>query len=76
MNDMGIFSRNLLTPLSDVLNPGNTSQFKLVKDPQSNAFKGLLIVKAMPVTLCDNLSNFHEPEKLWVERRFFEYDNQ
>ena len=36
LNDRGILATYLLSPLSKVTNPENTSQFKLVKDPSIN----------------------------------------
>ena len=35
MNDRGILATNLMSPLSKIFNPENTSQFKLVKDCSS-----------------------------------------
>ena len=54
MNDRGIISY-LLSPLSKITNPENTSQFKLLKDSGSNRNNDLLIHNTIPVTLYDNL---------------------
>ena len=37
LNDRGIIESYLLSPLSKITNPENTSQFKLVKDPNSRS---------------------------------------
>ena len=51
LNDRGIIASYLLSPLSKITNPENTSQFKLVKVPDSNRVNDLLINKTIPVTL-------------------------
>ena len=43
--DRGILASYFLSPLSETTNPENTSQFKLVKDPNSNRVNDLLIKK-------------------------------
>ena len=45
MNDRGVIASYLTSSLSKFVNPEQTSQFELVKDPQSNRFNGLLIKK-------------------------------
>ena len=42
MNDRGMIEAQLLSPLSKITNPENTSQFKLVKDHNSNRVNDLL----------------------------------
>ena len=42
MDDRGILASYLLSPLSKITNPENTSQFNLVKDPSSNRVTDLL----------------------------------
>ena len=43
MNDRGIKASHLLSPLSQITNPEKASQFKLVKDSNSNRVNDLLI---------------------------------
>ena len=50
MIDKGIIASYLLSLLSKITNPENTSQFKLVKYPNSNRVTNL-IHKAIPITL-------------------------
>ena len=42
MNDRDILASYLLSPLSEITNPENSTQFKLVKDPSSNRVNDLL----------------------------------
>ena len=42
-NDGGIIASYLLSPLSEIHNPEHTSQFKLLKDPNSNRLNDLLM---------------------------------
>ena len=44
-------------------NPENTSQFKLVKDPNSNRVIDLIIHNSIPITLQDNLLTFRDSNK-------------
>ena len=55
MNDRGILSSYLMSPLSNITNPEKTSQFKLVKDHNSNRVNDLLIKNTIPFTLKNNL---------------------
>ena len=55
MNDRGILATYLMSHLSKINNPENTSQFKLVKDSNSNRVNDLLIHNSIPITLHDNL---------------------
>ena len=57
MNDRGIISSYLLSPLAKITNPENTTQFKLVKDSSSNRVNDLLIHNTIPITLHDNFLN-------------------
>ena len=50
MNDRGIIASYLLSPLSKITNPENTSLFKLVKDSTSNRVNDLLIHNTIPNT--------------------------
>ena len=63
MNERGILASYLLSPLSKITNPEHTSQFKLVKDPQSKSVNDLWKNKTMPVTLDDNLLTFRDTDK-------------
>ena len=51
MNDRGILATYLMTPLSKITNPENTSQFKLVKDHNSKRVNDSLIKNTIPITL-------------------------
>ena len=63
LNDRGIITQGLLSPLSEITNPEQSSQFKLVKDPQSNGVIDLLINKTIAVTLYNNLFTFRDIDK-------------
>ena len=54
MNDRGILASYLMTPLSKITNPDNTTQFKLEIDPNSNRVNDLLLKNKIPVTLYNN----------------------
>ena len=58
MNDRGILASYLMSPLSKSTNPEFTSQFKLVKDSNSNRNNDLNINKTKPITLHDYFVNF------------------
>ena len=51
MNDRGILATYLMFPLSKITNPEKSSQFKLVKDHNSNRVNDLLIKNTIPITL-------------------------
>ena len=53
----------MLSLLSKITNPENTSQFKPVKDSTSNRVDDLKTNKTIPVTLHDNLLTFHDTNK-------------
>ena len=61
-NDRGILATYLMSLLSKITNPENTSQFKLVKDYNSIRVNDLL-VKNTPITLHDNLLTFRDSNK-------------
>ena len=63
MNDRGILATYLMSPLSKITNPENTSQFKLVKDPSSNRVNDLNINNSIPITLYNNLLTFRDTGK-------------
>ena len=51
MKARGIIARFLKSPLSKIINPENTTQFKLVKEFNSNRVIDLKINKTKPITL-------------------------
>ena len=63
MNDRGLLASYLMTPLSKITNPEHTSQFKLVKDHNSNRVNDLLIKNTIPIILHDNLLTFRDSSK-------------
>ena len=63
MNDRGILATYLMSPLSKITNPENSSQFKLVKDHNSNRVNDLLIKNTNPINLYDDLSTFRDTGK-------------
>ena len=63
MNDRGILASYLMSPLSKITNPENTSQFKLVKDHNSNRVNDLKINKTIPITLYGNMLTFRDTNK-------------
>ena len=58
MNDRGILASYLMSPLSKITNPENTTQFKIVKDRNSNRVNDLLKKKTIPSTLYNNMLTF------------------
>ena len=60
MNDRGILSSYLKSPLSKISNPENTSQFNLVKDSSSNRVNDLLIHNTIPFTLYNSILTFRD----------------
>ena len=63
MNDRGIVASYLMSPLSKITNPENTSQFKLVKDPNSNRVNDLVMKNKIPITLYGNMLTFRDTNK-------------
>ena len=63
MNDRGILATYLMSPLSRITNPENTSQFKLVIDPSSIRVNDLKINKTLPITLYGNMLTFRDTNK-------------
>ena len=63
MNDRGRLASYLMSPLSKITNPENNTQFKLVKDSNSNRINDLKINKAIPVTLYNNMLTFRDTGK-------------
>ena len=65
MNDRGILATYLMSPLSKITNPENTTQFKLEKDPSSNRVNDLKIHNSIPITLHNNLLTFRDSGKVF-----------
>ena len=63
MNDRGILASYLMSPLSKITNPENTTQFKLIKDSSSNRVNDLKINNSIPITLHKNLLTFRDTNK-------------
>ena len=63
MNDRGILASYLMSLLSKITNPENTSQFKLVKDPSLNRVNDLKIHNSIPMTLYGNIITFCDTGK-------------
>ena len=59
-NDNCKIAPDLKSPLSKIKNLKHTSQFELVKDPSSNRVSDLLLNKAIPLTLPNNLLMFRD----------------
>ena len=63
MNDRGILASYLMTPLSIITNPENSTQFKSLKDSTSNRVNDLKINNSIPITLHNNLLTFRDTGK-------------
>ena len=63
MNDRGILESYLMSRLSKITNPENSSQFKLVKDSSSNRVNDLKIHNSIPITLYGNMLTFRDTNK-------------
>ena len=63
MNDRGIIASYLKSPVSKITNPEHTSQYKLLKDPDSNGANYLLINNTIPVILYNNFLTFRDTDK-------------
>ena len=63
MNDRGILASYLMSPLSKITNPENTTQFKLVKDANSNRVNDLNINNSIPITLYNIMIPFRDTGK-------------
>ena len=64
MNDRGIIASYLISLLSKITNPDDTSQFKLVKDSSSNRVNDLKIHNSIPITLHDNFLTFRDSGRI------------
>ena len=69
MNDRGILATYLMSPLSRITNPENTTQFKLVKDSISNRVNDLKIKNSIPITLYNNMLTFRDTGKEFELKR-------
>ena len=65
MIDRGKIASYLLSSLSKVTNPENSTQFNLVKDSRSNRVNDLLIHNTAPILLHDNLLTFRDSNKVF-----------
>ena len=65
IKDRGILASYLMSPLSKLTNPENSTQFKLVKDHNSNRVNDLLIKNTIPIVLHDNLLTFRDSGKVF-----------
>ena len=65
MIDRGILVSSLLSPLSKITSPEKSTQYKLVKDYNSNRVNDLLLKNKIPITLHDNLLTFRETGKVF-----------
>ena len=52
-----------MSPLSRITNPDNISQFRLVKDHNSNRVNDLLMKNKIPITLYGNMLTFRDTNK-------------
>ena len=65
INDRGILATYLMSPLSKITNPENSSQFKLLKGSNSNCVNDLKINKKIPITLHNILLTFRDTNKVF-----------
>ena len=65
MKDRGLLASYMMTPLSKITHLENTTQFKLVKDSNSNRVNDLKRNKTVPSTLHDNLLTFRDTNKVF-----------
>ena len=63
MNDRGIISSYLLSPLSKIFNPENTTQIKLINDFTSDRVNDLNINNSIPITFYNNILAFRDTGK-------------
>ena len=71
INDRGILASYLMSPLSKITNPENSSQFKLVKDSCSNRVNDLKIHNTIPITLYGNMLTFRDTNKQFELKEIF-----
>ena len=65
MNGNDILAPHLMSPLSKITNPQNTSELKLVKSSNSKRVNDLLKQNTTAVTLYDNLLKFRNTGKMF-----------
>ena len=58
MIDSGIIASYLMSPLSQITKPENSSQFQSLKDHNWNRVNDLLIKNTIPITLHNSLLTF------------------
>ena len=63
INDTGMIAPYLPSTLVNIFEPENTSQFKLIKDPNSIKMNDFLINTSLPVTLYSNMLTFRDSNK-------------
>ena len=63
LNNRGIKSSYLLSPLSKITNLDNTSQYKILKNPNSNRVNDLLSHDTIPITLFNDFLTFRHTGK-------------
>ena len=63
MIDRGIIASYLLSPLAEIFNPENTTQFKLINDSTSDRVNDLKINNSIPITLYNNILTFRDTGK-------------
>ena len=63
MNDRGILTSYLMSPLSKITNLENTKHFKLVKGSSSNRVNDFKIHNSKPITLYGNILTFRDTGK-------------
>ena len=63
MNDRGILATYLMSPLSRITNPDNTTQFKLKNYSTSDRVNDLKINNSIPITLYGNILTFRDTGK-------------
>ena len=69
MNDRCIIAPNLLSPLYKKTHPDNTTQFKLLKNPNSNRVNDLLIHNSIPIFLHHKFLTFRDTGKIFELKR-------
>ena len=68
-NDRGIIASCLLSPLSKIISPEISTKFNLVKDSSSNRVNDLLLHKAIPLILHNNLLTFRDTGNVFELKR-------
>ena len=65
MNARGTLASNLMSPLTKITNLENTTQFKILKNRNSDRVNDLLIRSTLSITLHDNLFTFCDTGKMF-----------